>query len=1023
MHDALLSRLPSHHIARPRLAERCGEERLVVLEAAGGYGKSVLAAELVDAWGAVPIWVSLEAGSVPAALFAARLRAAVASAGLTDASGAMASAGEDPPAVIDAMLAALRLEAYAIVLDDVHRAQADAAALIDRLADGMTAPGRLVVLARHLPAGLERLRRAEALVLSAQDLALRSGETLELCQTGFALQVSTEDARLLDVATGGWTAAAVLAASRAKRAGQPLSSVARPGGAQVDSIRAILDEALSSSGHERTLFAQIAAPPLLDRELLAQITGQDDFLERALAWGLPMTEVDGGWWSLPDPVREHLAEPGAVEPDVLRIAAGHYRRRRELGRALLMLIAAGDADSAAALLDSSDPWMIETVDAVELLSILDAIPDLVLDRHPQALLHVARCFGGSWMMAHSNALLARADALVDGTRAPELRRAVDVELLVEPTGFGDHELVERGARRLLAAVGPDEQLTRARALTMLGRSLCGRGRRDDEGKIDAALLLEARDCLQRATAIQLSLGNRLAAATITIYWALWVEVALGRYDAALEVLGSGLELTAEHPRRFAQILFCRAHALVDLGRPADVEADLEQTLQIGHRLSDPWMVGYVAWERMRSASVVGDGEATLRHAREASSEGQGSWWWEYDGSEFLADAADCLDRVGHVPLAIEYLERSRAMSKQSEPDIAMTEGALLARHGDPALARELLAQVEHHGIAPREYWRATLLDAYAAFRQGDGAAGALAARAFEQAAGLGQPQAPLLRERELTESLLPVAVQTGLPAARSLESASLPAALAVLGRFQLTMGGREVVLRDNQEARLLKLVAVSAAGIHVEQVIETLWPDTELTAGRNRLRTVLSRLHGLAPGVVVRDGELLTIGSDTVLDLGRFRGEAMQAQALRQGDRPAAVALARSAIARYRGPLLPADPYEPWTQKPRESSERTMLEMLDLCAEAAAENGDLDEARRIVERTIELAPYDDDRYLKVAIILHQQGRKGAALTVLRRARAALAQLGIDPPAPLITLEQRIATASPRQADIGSLTRT
>ena len=85
-----------------------------------------------------------------------------------------------------------------------------------------------------------------------------------------------------------------------------------------------------------------------------------------------------------------------------------------------------------------------------------------------------------------------------------------------------------------------------------------------------------------------------------------------------------------------------------------------------------------------------------------------------------------------------------------------------------------------------------------------------------------------------------------------------------------------------------------------------------------------------------------------------------------------------------------------------------MLDLLDLCAEVAADSGDLDETRRLVERTIELAPYDDDRYLRVAIILRRQGRRGAALSVLRRARAALAQLGIDPPRPLVELERSIA---------------
>jgi DNA-binding SARP family transcriptional activator len=84
-----------------------------------------------------------------------------------------------------------------------------------------------------------------------------------------------------------------------------------------------------------------------------------------------------------------------------------------------------------------------------------------------------------------------------------------------------------------------------------------------------------------------------------------------------------------------------------------------------------------------------------------------------------------------------------------------------------------------------------------------------------------------------------------------------------------------------------------------------------------------------------------------------------------------------------------------------------MLDLLDLCASAAAKSGDLDEARRVVERTIELAPYDDERYLKAASLLLEQGRRGAALAVVRRAQAALADLGLAPPGSLANMERSI----------------
>ncbi|HTW99149.1 MAG TPA: Clp protease N-terminal domain-containing protein, partial [Acidimicrobiales bacterium] len=341
------SRLPAHHIARPRLVAACADERIVVVEAAGGYGKSVLAAELVDDWGAVPIWVLLDEGGVTARLLVARLRVALARAGLTGAAGSMAAAADDLSGAVDALLAGIEGECCAIVVDDAHHADHSAALLIDRIATQLAAPQRLVVLARHLPSGLARLRRAGPAHLGAVELALRPEETLELCRSGFALEVSAEDARALDVATGGWTAAAVLAASRARGTARPLAALARIGSPHLDAMQSILEEALSAAGADRGRFAKIAVPPLLDRDLLAQLTGEDGFLERSLAWGLPMTRTEGGWWVLPDPVRERLAALGRVGPSVLLSAAGYYERHGAFGTALQMLIGAGELEAAA----------------------------------------------------------------------------------------------------------------------------------------------------------------------------------------------------------------------------------------------------------------------------------------------------------------------------------------------------------------------------------------------------------------------------------------------------------------------------------------------------------------------------------------------------------------------------------------------------------------------------------------------------------------------------------------------------
>ena len=263
----------------------------------------------------------------------------------------------------------------------------------------------------------------------------------------------------------------------------------------------------------------------------------------------------------------------------------------------------------------------------------------------------------------------------------------------------------------------------------------------------------------------------------------------------------------------------------------------------------------------------------------------------------------------------------------------------------------------------------------------------------------------------MTEALLPLAVETGLPAALALESSSLPVAVSVLGRFEVTDGGRTAELGSGQGAQFLKLVAVSGGVVHTEQAIEALWPDVAPTAGRNRLRTVLNRLRDVAGDVVGREGELLALAPDVRLDLAQFQREAQEALALGRGEPAAAAAVARSAIARYRGDLLPHDLYEERAAEPRDAARRTMLDLLDLLATVAAERGDLDEVRRLVERSIELAPYDEGRYLSVASILRDQGRRGAALSVLHRARSTLARIGVDPPRELAELEESLTAAT------------
>jgi ATP/maltotriose-dependent transcriptional regulator MalT/DNA-binding SARP family transcriptional activator len=994
--------LPAHHVGRPRLTSACEGHRIVVVEAAGGFGKSVFAAELVDAWGVVGIDVVLHDGGVPPSVFVARLRAAMAAAGFTAAAEDAAAAPDDPVGAIDVMLEALRDESCAIVVDDAHHAGRETGVLIDRIASTLRGDQRLVVLARRLPEGAERMRRADSLQLTASDLALLPDETLQLCRNGFGLDVAADAAAAIDRATGGWTAAAVLAAARAKRTGESVLELAEQtsDAARQGAVAAILDEAVSAMGPVgRVGLAQLARLPLLNREVVDGALGEG-FFDRALAVGVPLSPGDDGWWELAGPVREFLETLGPPDASSMRRAAAYYRDQGRLTAALDLLIASGDDRSAAELLTTGDLGAIDQLDVREYRAAVARLSERAVESTPMVLVLLARFLDAAGLFDEKAEVLDRLEKIARAADDPAISRALEAERtwdLIRVTRFAE---AEERARALLADTPRDDALTRARALSCLGRCLCWHF--DPEGRRDAAALREADARLEEAEEQYERLGMRAASAGMVPYRAIWIEFASGDAERAMRRLDEAAGRILDRPRRWAYLQNLRAEVAIELGRYDEAWLAIREILRVADQLGDGQLVAYAHWNAMAAASHAGDAAATVEHMRVV--EANKGDWWPAAGPDFHATATDDLARVGEIALADAHLAEAKANPGDAGHLVAMGEASLLARHGDPELAEAALLAAPGAGVDPREYWRVDLLRAYAAFRRGDPSAGPLAARAFEESARLRLANVPLTKERAITEALLGLAVETGQPAALALQVAALPVTISVLGRFELARGGRRVGLSASIGTQLLKLVVVQGGRVPTERAIEQLWPDSDPEAGRNRLRTVLNRLRAEAGDVLARDGEVLSLADDVVVDLAQFAGEARRALALGRTEPAAAVSIARSAVARYRGDVLPDDPYEEWAVAPRDRARRDVLELLELCTDVATARGDLDEIRRAVDRAIDLAPDDDRWYVRAAETLVAQGRRGAALAVLRRAQAELERQGFGAPRALLDLE-------------------
>ena len=989
-----MRRLPPHHIRRPRLANQLTAANVTLIVAGGGYGKSALAAESCYALGVRSVNAVLEPTGVSAALLPIRLRAAAARAGLSDLVEQMRHAETDGPAgALDAMQAALARQPAVIVIDEVHHADENAVALLGRMAANLDEQHRLVLIGRDAPGGLDWLKHDPSTAfLGTADLALTPDEVALMCRNGFGLTITDADAAVLHATTAGWAAAVVLAASRAASTGDPIAVTRPVRGGLLDSL---VDQILGSlSESDRAALVQLAHLPVIDPEVASAATRTPTLLTTAGRAGLPLNTNADGWSEFIGPVRELLVQRSKPDISVLQRAATSYVSRGRPGLAADVLVGADLPDAAASLIADVSPAEAEEIGADELASLLDRLPASAIDSNPRVLLHLARaCEPTAATRRRAEALARGISSLGDPPRDPQLYRELQSEVARDLVRDDHPAEGEALAAQTLEGTGAGEELTRMRLLDVLGRAAARS--KDDQH------LAFAEDRMALSAREYRTHGHWTWFAQVMLPLGYWVYFARGSFDQAITCFDNALAMLGHRRRMRALILTFRAEVLSVIGRYEEAMANTDEAEQIGRSLDDMRILAYAAWERARAASLQGDAAATIGYVNAVES--FRSDWFDQSGSTFLAVAADFVNRVGEYDRAATLLQRARDHPVPDEWEVAQAQAAIDARSGDPEAAEvELLSLVEQPWFEPRERWRIALLRAMAAHRRGDLAAASLAADAFDAAESLGYPALPFICERACAQSLVGL-----VPERRGeLESIAVPVSVRILGGFEVLRGGRRSGLAPGQGQQLVKLLACRDGQLNVDVAVELLWPEVEPEIGANRLRTVLNRLRASAGALVERDAHTLRLPESTRVDAIDFEREARRALALSARGSREAISAARAALSRYRGDLLPDDPYVDWAVAPRERMRRCALSLLDLCAEQATVARDLDDALRSLARAIEMAPDEEERYLAAAELLLIQGRRGAARAMLRRARGALRDLGLDAPSTLLELERQ-----------------
>jgi DNA-binding SARP family transcriptional activator/tetratricopeptide (TPR) repeat protein len=246
--------------------------------------------------------------------------------------------------------------------------------------------------------------------------------------------------------------------------------------------------------------------------------------------------------------------------------------------------------------------------------------------------------------------------------------------------------------------------------------------------------------------------------------------------------------------------------------------------------------------------------------------------------------------------------------------------------------------------------------------------------------------------------------------------------VSVLGERAITDDEAGVHVHSSHAVALVAFLAAHAGAPQPRQRIAGMfWPDSTDAQALTNLRRELHHLRQLLGderSLVVTPRELCWRDSQTCrVDLRIFDGERQAAlTAAAAGDDAGVLAHAATAVAQYRGDLLPGA-YDDWVLEARSERERQCTDLCDLLCAARKRTGDLAGAVDTVRRRIQLQPLEEAGYRTLMLLQADLGDRAGAVSTYHHCASVLErELGVIPdPATRQAFQRLMANADPANA--------